>query len=184
VRVSVQNKPAAVEPSDTEDPTERLRSALVLTAFLAASAFVVWFGTEVSRADALGWYATAQKSPLFIPFWLTSSLWTVLQVMVAVAAWLVWRERQRRRVSGALSLYVTQLALIAMWRPVLLSLYPKLGETALLLAVVIMVLLILTMITMVREFWHVNRAAALMLVPYLLWALYALHANIALIVLN
>jgi tryptophan-rich sensory protein len=184
MRVSVQNRSPGVEPPAADDSRERLRSALVLGALLVLSFAVVLFGNVVTQPDVVGWYAKANKSPLVLPFWAASSFWTIVHIMTSVSAWLIWRERHRRRVTGALSLYVTQLVLNALWRPVLLSLYPRLLETAIWLAAVIMLLLIVTVLTMIREFWHIHRAAALMLFPYLLWALYALSNNIFLGVLN
>jgi benzodiazapine receptor len=184
VRVSVQNESAGAEPVEEEAPGERLKSALVLAAFLIISAAVVAFGNIVTREAITGWYATAEKSPLALPPWATSTMWVVVHILVSVAAWLVWRERKRRRVTGALSLYVTQLVLNAMWRPVLLALYPRIGETAIWLAAVIMTLLIITVITMIREFWYIHRGAAIALFPYLLWGIYALSNNIFLGVLN
>jgi tryptophan-rich sensory protein len=183
VRVSVQNQSSDV-PTDEDDRRERLRSALVLAGLLLLSFGVVAFGDLVTRDAIPLWYADADKSPLVLPVWAATSFWTVVHIMTSVAAWMIWRERHRRRVTGALSLYVTQLVLNAMWRPVLLGLTPKLGELAVWLAAVIMSLLIVTVLTMIREFWHINRAAALMLFPYLLWALYALSNNIFLGVLN
>ncbi len=182
--MSVSNTSADVEPADADGPGERLRSAVVLAALLIISFAVVLFGNIVTQPDVVGWYADARKSPLVLPIWAASSFWTIVHILTSVSAWLVWRERHRRRVTGALSLYVTQLVLNALWRPVLLSLTPRLGEMAIWLAAVIMSLLIITVITMVREFWHIHRGAALMLLPYLLWAVYALSNNIFLGVLN
>jgi translocator protein len=184
VRVSLQNTATGIEPADADEPGERLRSALVLAGLLLLSFGVVLFGNIVTQPFVTGWYAGAQKSPLVLPFWAATTFWTVVHILSAVSAWLVWRERQRRRVTGALSLFGTQLILNALWRPTLLGLYPKLGETAIWLAAVIMSLLIITVITMIREFWHINRVAALMLVPYLVWCVYALSNNIFLGVLN
>ncbi len=182
--MSVQDQSAGVEPATADEPGERLRSALVLAALLLISFAVVVFGNVITQPDVMGWYAGANKSPLVLPIWAASTFWTVVHILVSVSAWLVWRERHRRRVTGALSLYVTQLVLNALWRPVLLSLYPRLGETAIWLAAVIMSLLIITVITMIREFWHIHRGAALALFPYLAWAVYALSNNIFLGVLN
>ena len=182
--MSVQKQSWGVEPTDADDRRERIKSALVLAALLAISFAVVAFGDFVTRDAILGWYADAEKSPIVLPPWAATSFWTIVHILTSVAAWLIWRERSRRRVSGALSLYVTQLVLNAMWRPVLLALQPRLGELAIWLAAVIMSLLIVTVITMIREFWHINRGAALMLSPYLVWAVYALSNNIFLGVLN
>ena len=183
--MTVQNEPAGVEPADADEPAERTRSALVLAALLILSFTVVLFGDAVTQSEVqTGWYATAKKSPLVLPFWAATSFWTIVHILTSVSAWLVWRERHRRRVVGALSLYGTQLVLNAMWRPVLILLTARLDETALWLAAIIMMLLIVTVLTMIREFWHIHRGAALILVPYGAWCVYALSNNIFLIVLN
>jgi benzodiazapine receptor len=174
-----------VASGEAEEPAERTRSALMLAALLAISFCVVLFGDAVTHEVVqTGWYADALKSPLVLPYWAATSFWTTVHILTSVSAWLVWRERRRRRVTGALSLYVTQLVLNALWRPVVFALTERLGETAIWLGVIIMTLLIITVLTMIREFWHINRVAALMLFPYLGWAVYALSNNIFLGVLN
>ncbi len=171
--MSVQKDPTGLEPADADDTAERARSALVLAGLLVASFAVVLFGDAITQDEVQnGWYADADKSPLVLPFWAATSFWTIVHILTSVSAWLVWRERHRRRVIGALSLFVTQLVLNAMWRPVVIVLTARIGETAIWLGAIIMTLLILTVVTMIREFWHIHRGAALALVPYLVWAIY------------
>ncbi len=175
-------------PTKTRPPVseraERVRSALVLGGLLALSAAVFTISSLVSRAGALLWYGEAVTAPWTAPNWVFGSVWSLMHIVTSVAAWLVWRERKRRVVTGALTLYGTQLMLNALWQPVLLGLYPVIGRSAIWLAAAIIVLLAATIVAFVREIWNVNRAAALSLLPYLAWILYSASLNIALGVLN
>ena len=83
-----------------------------------------------------------------------------------------------------LTLYVIQLVLNALWTPVFFGLYPVIGVTALWIAVVIIVALdVLVLLTMIA-FWRVRRVAAVLLIPYWAWVLYATTLNIAIAVLQ
>jgi translocator protein len=166
------------------ETAERLRSAFVLLLFLVASTAIVMAGTALAREHYFGWYADAVKASWTVSPWVSGSLWTVLNLGMSVAAWLVWLERRHAPVSSALSLWGTQLLLNALWRPTLFSLYPALGSTALWLGAVILVLMALTVAAALVEFRRINRAAGWLLVPYLAWILYILSLNVALIVLN
>lgn len=162
----------------------RLRSAIVLGSFLAVSAAVAAFGALVARPHIAGWYAAADTAPWSPPGWLFAPVWTLLHLGMSIAAWLVWRERHRRVVSGALMLYVTQLVLNSTWMPLFFGLYPVIGESALWLALVVILLLVATIAALIREFWHIHRGAAISLFPYLAWCLYATSLNLAVPLLN
>src|SRR5688572_8531665 len=113
---------------DTE-PRRKLASALVLVAFLAIAAAVAVLGSLAATAQVDGWYADAQKAPWTPPNAVFGPAWTVLYTLMSVAAWLVWRERDRVQVGPALGWYVGQLALNSIWTPVFFALYPTIGTT-------------------------------------------------------
>lgn len=97
---------------------------------------------------------------------------------MAVAAWLVWRKHGFRGASRALSLFVLQLVANALWT----WLFFGLNRGALSLAeIAILWLLIVT--TMVA-FWPLQRASALILVPYLAWVSFASALTFSLWQLN
>jgi benzodiazapine receptor len=166
------------------DTVERVRSAGVLLLFLVGSTAVIMAGSALAQPHFLGWYAEAAKAPWDFSPWLRSSLWMLMHIAISVAAWLVWLERRNRRVTSALSLYGTQLMLHALWRPALFVFFPVVGQLALWLGGLIMLLMSITVAAAFVEFRRVSRVAGLLVIPYLSWTLYILSLNVALIVLN
>jgi tryptophan-rich sensory protein len=166
-------------------PPSRGRSILALIAFLAISFAVAALGSLATIQNVDGWYADADKALWNPPNVVFGPVWTILYTLMSVAAWLVWRERDRS--SGtrrALTAYVAQLVLNAIWTPVFFGLYPVIGVSALWIALgIILALDVMVLITMLR-FWPVRRLSAVLLIPYWAWVLYATTLNAALAVLN
>lgn len=124
------------------------------------------------------WYASLNKPSWNPPGWLFGPVWTTLYVMMAVAAWLVWRRGgfkvQRRR----LTWFLVQLALNALWTPLFFGLHrPGLAFAELVL------LWIAIGVTLVA-FSGTSRAAAWLLAPYLAWVSFAAVLNFAVWRLN
>lgn len=121
------------------------------------------------------WYATLSK-PLFNPpAWLFGPVWTVLYGLMGVAAYLVWQEKRDAKV---LHFYWAQLVVNALWTPLFFGL-----QSPLIALIDIAVLLILIISTII-VFAQVNRAAAALLIPYLLWVAFASYLNIMIVFLN
>ena len=114
------------------------------------------------------------------PDWVFAPVWTTLYATIGVSAWMVWRRvdvgMERKR--AALRLWGWQLAANALWPAVFFGLH-GLGWGL----VVIGVLLVLIGATM-AAFWPIQRAAALLLCPYLAWVCYATYLNAGLWHLN
>ena len=72
-------------------------------------------GAWLTSRSVTTWYPTLVKPPWTPPDWVFGPVWTVLYVLMAVAAWLVWRERARDAIGSALFLYYVQLALNVLW---------------------------------------------------------------------
>jgi len=168
----------------TVDRPSATRSALVLVAFLAISFAVAAFGSLSTIENVDGWYATAEKASWNPPNGIFGPVWTLLYTLMSVAAWLVYRRGAARPVKRALTLYVIQLVLNAIWTPVFFGAYPLIGGSALWIALVIIVALDIAVLLTMLAFWPVSKAAALLLVPYWAWVLFATTLNGALAVLN
>ncbi len=162
----------------------RSRQALVLVAFLVIAYAVAALGSIATISQVDGWYADAEKVPWSPPNAVFGPVWTVLYALMAVAAWLVWRERERTDVRRPLTLYVIQLVLNALWTPVFFGLYPFLGVAALWIAAAIIVALDLLVLLTLLAFRRVRRVAAVLLIPYAAWVLFATTLNVGIAALN
>jgi benzodiazapine receptor len=100
--------------------------------------------------------------------WVFGPVWTALYVMIAVAAWLVWRQPWHGR---ALRLWGWQLLANALWAPIFFDLH-LIG-----LALLEILLLVLLIGLTVAAFARQSRPAALLMLPYLLWTCYAAYLN-------
>ncbi|MGN6243669.1 MAG: TspO/MBR family protein [Motilibacteraceae bacterium] len=151
---------------------------LGLLGFLAASGVVAWVGARASAAGVDGWYAAADKPPWTPPDAVFGPVWAVLYVLMAVAAWLVWRRDGWFDARGALSLYAVQLLLNLAWSPVFF------GAERLAAGLAVVVALDVAVAATLVAFARHSRAAGWLLVPYLLWCLYATSLNAGVLALN
>lgn len=162
----------------------RPRQALGLVAFVLIAYAVAALGSIATISQVDGWYADAEKVPWSPPNAVFGPVWTVLYALMAVAAWLVWRERERTDVRRPLTLYVIQLVVNALWTPVFFGLYPFLGVAALWIAAAIIVALDVLVLLTLLAFRRVRRVAAVLLIPYAGWVLFATTLNVGIAALN
>jgi benzodiazapine receptor len=94
-------------------------------------------------------------------------VWSVLYVIMAVAAWLVIRARGRARARPAIVLYALQLVLNALWT--WLFFRWRVGWVAFVEILALWALLLFTTL----EFWRARRLAGGLLLPYLAWVTFA-----------
>jgi tryptophan-rich sensory protein len=167
-----------ISGSRTDRHAGGFRQWVVLAGLLLASFLVAFVGGLASTSGVDGWYATAAKPPWTPPNWLFGPVWTVLYTTMAVAAWLVWRRWGWQGAKPALLLYAAQLALNAIWTPLFF------GAELLWLGLAVIVALDLVLAATVLAFFRRHRPAGALLVPYLLWALYATTLNAGVAYLN
>ena len=124
-----------------------------------------------------GEYALLEAPPLAPPGWLFLPVWITLYALMGVAAFLVDRSGDGDT-GRALRLYGAQLLVNILW-PLF---YFRLGWR--LFAFFWILLLIVLVVNTIREFSRHSRVAGWLLVPYLLWLLFAAYLNLGYYVLN
>jgi tryptophan-rich sensory protein len=154
---------------------------LALLAFIALGLAVGAIGAVFSpgvSASTGQWYAALAKPQWSPPNSWYGPVWTGLYVMMGTAAWLIWSERYHRDRQAALAAYAVQLLLNALWAPIFF------GAKDIGAGLFIIVALGLTIIWTLREFAAVKSAAAWLMVPYLIWVIFASALNLSIWKLN
>ncbi|HEV2880524.1 MAG TPA: TspO/MBR family protein [Pyrinomonadaceae bacterium] len=127
------------------------------------------------------WYASLQKPAWNPPNWLFGPVWTLLYLSMAVAVWLVWRERGFASGAGGglpLALFAVQLILNALWSIIFFG-WKRPG-----LALVEIFFLWAAIFATMLSFWRVSQIAAWLMWPYLMWVTFAGFLNLAIWKLN
>jgi len=136
-------------------------------------------GSFATRNSITNWYAHLSRPSFTPPDWTFGVVWPVLYVMMGISAFLIWNmDINRRQVRVALGVFALQLILNGLWTPIFFGLH--LIGVALVEIVMMWAAILLTIFT----FWKVSKAAALLLLPYILWVSFAVVLNASLFLLN
>lgn len=144
-----------------------------------AAGLAVWLVVSFVAA-ALGGAASIEAGPFYAgllrPEWappaaIFGPVWTVLYLLMGVAAWLVWRVGGWRAARAALTLFLVQLAFNALWSWLFFGWH--LGALALVDILLLWALIGATLIA----FWRIRPLGGALLAPYLLWVSFAAALN-------
>lgn len=124
------------------------------------------------------WYAGLTKPALNPPNWVFGPVWSVLYVMMGLAAWLVWQTRATRPVHLPLVMYGAQLILNCLWS------YLFFGLNRPGLAFVDIAALWIAILATMILFFSRSRIAGFLFGPYFLWVTFAAYLNWAIWRLN
>jgi len=117
------------------------------------------------------WFDRLAKPAIMPPGWVFGFTWSVLYILMGAAIAFVLAAREAKGRGVAITLFVIQLGLNLAWSPVFFAMH----RIMLALGLVIAIFLWAGMTTIV--FWHVRRIAALLMLPYLAWLLFAGYLN-------
>lgn len=115
-------------------------------------------------------YGQLKQPPLAPPGWLFPIVWTILFLLMGIAAYLVWMQNDPDR-KTALTLYAVQLGFNFFWTIIFFNL--RSYGLALVWLIALWVLILLT----VKYFYQSTHTAGILLVPYLLWVTFAAYLN-------
>jgi tryptophan-rich sensory protein len=147
-----------------------------LLVFIILTLLVGAAGTIFTEPAIPTWYAGLAKASFNPPNWLFAPVWTALYVLMAIAAWRVWRVAGLN--SPALFAWMTQLTLNFLWSFLFFSLH------LILVALVDIALLWVLILATTILFWRKDRIAGLLFLPYLAWVGFATALNFAIWQLN
>ena len=125
-------------------------------------------------AGSMEKYKTMYKPPLAPPGWLFPIVWTILFILMGVAAYLVYEtEADEEDKQNAYIFYGAQLIVNAAWTIIYFRFQ------AYIFAFAWLILLWYLILMTIRSFWKINATAGKLLLPYLLWVTFAAYLNLA-----
>lgn len=148
--------------------------------------FLAWLVVSFVAA-AIGAAASVQAGSFYTqlarPEWapppgVFGPVWSVLYLIMGIAAWLVWRVAGFRAARAALALFLVQLAVNALWSWLFFGWHR--GALAFADILLLWVLIVATAVA----FWRIKPLAGVLLIPYLLWVSFAGMLNYAVWQLN
>jgi tryptophan-rich sensory protein len=124
------------------------------------------------------WYKTLKRPPLTPPDHVFGPVWTTLYVLMGISIWQIYKISKKAKKQKAYILFGVQLFLNLIWSYLFFGL--RNPQIALLDILLLLIVLVLT----IQEFYHHEKLAAYLLIPYLLWVSYATYLNSVFVVLN
>ena len=153
--------------------TTRILVAVAVCLFVG---FLSSFATQSSISD---WYVTLNKPSFNPPNWIFAPVWSTLYVLMGVAAGIVWSKGfYHKWVKTALYHFIFQLIFNVAWSIAFFGI--RRPDYALLIIIILLILILLT----IKWFRVVNKTAALLMIPYLLWVSFASILNYSIWQLN
>lgn len=117
------------------------------------------------------------KPPLTPPGFIFPIVWTILFTLMGISAYLISQSEANNK-STAFIIYGLQLAVNFFW-PIFFF-----NMQAYLFSFIWLILLLILIIAMIVSFMSVNKTAAYLQIPYLLWAAFATYLNFGVFLLN
>ena len=144
----------------------RQRQLLGLVAWILVSFTAAAIGAfaSITAASFYGHLARPNWAP---PSWLFAPVWSVLYVLMGLAAWLVWRSHGFKAARTALVLFISQLAANALWTWLFFAW--RLGAAAFAEILILWILIVVT----IALFLRLNTLAGVLMIPYLAWVTFA-----------
>lgn len=127
------------------------------------------------------WYGSLNNSALTPDGWVFSVVWTILYFLIGLALFFVMQHKQTKNShdkAGAYTAFGINIVLNFLWSFVFFG--AQLPETAL----IVLTALIITAIFMARAFYRISKASFWLVVPYLVWLMFAFYLNAMIICLN
>lgn len=123
------------------------------------------------------WYHNLIKPPLAPPDWIFPPVWLILYFTMLMALLLYIFKPAKNKKLGYIY-FIAQLIFNLLWTPSFFYL------KNIVLALIVVIFLDIFVVLAVKSFYKVSKISGLILIPYLIWILFATYLNIGYFVLN
>lgn len=122
-------------------------------------------------------YKYLDKPPFSPPSIVFPIVWTILFILMGISAYLIYNSNSEYK-QKALLIYTIQLLVNFIWPIFFFVLNYRL------IALFIIITLLIFLIIMIKKFYNINKLAAYLQIPYLLWVSFATYLNLGFYILN
>lgn len=123
------------------------------------------------------WYYNLTKPILSPPDWIFAPMWTFLYILIIIALILYAITPAKNKKYGYI-FFIIQILLNFSWSPIFFLMQN------ITLALIVIILLDIFVVLTIRKFYSVSKISGIILVPYLIWILFATYLNIGYLILN
>lgn len=139
---------------------------------------VAALGAMATTPNIPGWYASLNKPSFTPPNYVFPVVWNILYALMAISLWRLWEEAPGKARKRAVTLFLLQLAVNLAWSFIFF------GAKAIGAGLITILALDALVIWTIHAAWNVDRFAAALLLPYLLWIGYATALSVEIFRLN
>ena len=123
------------------------------------------------------WYENLTRPFLSPPRWVFAPVWGFLYLTIFISFILYFLKKDKNKRKGYIYFSI-QIILNLLWTPAFF------GAKNILLALIIIILLDIFLILTIKNFYPVSKIASILLIPYLIWTLFATYLNFSYFILN
>lgn len=156
----------------------KIKTAATLILFILIPQAVGIIGSYSVMQNVDGWYGNLLKPSFNPPSWIFAPVWTTLYILMGIASFIIWQKKDHPNRYIALTCYTVQLILNGIWTPIFFGLHN------ITLALINIIVLLFAVILTIAWFQKINKTAAILLIPYLLWISFATVLNYSIWLIN
>ncbi|MCC7552480.1 tryptophan-rich sensory protein [Candidatus Micrarchaeota archaeon] len=157
----------------------KLKNAGILIGFIILCLLAGIIGSIFTTQNIPTWYESINKPSFNPPNWVFGPVWTILYVLMGISAYLIYSKGiKKKEVKLALIIFGIQLVLNTLWSILFF------GLTSPLFGLICIIFLWLFIVLIMKLFYKLDKKAAYLLIPYILWVSFATILNYYIFILN
>lgn len=157
--------------------TKSFAQYLLPCAFMVVLCLLIAFASGwITQLNINPWFDNLHKPSFNPPSWIFGPVWTILFILIGISGGIAWTERAHNKTVWYL--FVIQLIFNFAWSFIFFGAH-QIGW-----ALVDMIALLITTISLIAFAWSIRRLISYLLIPYAAWLAFALLLNASLLYLN
>ena len=148
--------------------------SFLIFGFITFSASFIGSITTITSKEP--WYSSLNKSGLNPPDWVFAPVWTTLYLFMTIAIWSAWHKNYKDL--NLVYIYLMHLFFNTTWSIVFFVFHNIFA------ALINLIIIISFIIVLMIKYYKISNLSFMLMIPYLLWCIYALTLNISLYILN